>query len=816
MTSGQNHGPAGPAAPLPESPSRDILDRSRATPARLTSMEGRTMNRVYQNGRKQAWIIVVCMLAAIGCADAGSSQVAADQAPIQGWLHWRGPQQNGTSTETNLPQQWEPGGANHRWSIDLPGRGTPVVAQYGDGARVFAWGYRGEKADLVEVLLCLDAQTGRIIWEQSFPDFISDIIYNRYAIGSPTVDPETGNVYLMTSPGLLVALDRDGHPLWQRSMMEAFGRLTFPNGRTGAPSIDGDRVIVNAISTNWGREGPARNRFYAFDKHTGDLIWSSTPGVGPPFLKDSSFCSPVFARHNDRRVFYAGTGCGNVVSVDAETGAPLWRYQLAIGGVNSSVVLHAGNVIAIHGKENVDDTGRGRMVAIRGAAEPGPGAKGPVVLEPSAEIWRNDDLSMFTSSPVIVGDRVYQMTAKGDLVCVDANTGQTLWSKKLGADQLHASPLYADGKLYVPMWHDGLYIVKPTDAGAQILDHVELEGLCIGSPSVWNGHIYVHTTKKLYCFAGAGGSPPALPAPTQAPAERAARVVAVPAEVLLRPGESRAIEVRTSEVEGPGGSNVERGGSWRKFIPPTAKVRVTLDGDFDGHVLTAAPSANRSAGAFAWEHNGRMATIRARILPSPPYDEDFESFETKQTARDGIGFAYPPLAWIGARLKWQIRQVDGNKVLAKTLDRVLFQRSMVFIGHPDDRNYTIAVDVMSDGNRRIMSSAGVVNQRYIIALIGNAQILEVVSNHDRLKTSVPFRWKPKQWYRMKTQVDVGDDGSGVIRAKAWKRDLPEPDAWTIEVTHEHAHRNGAPGLWGFSPQSRFRVYLDNVSVTPSP
>lgn len=764
-------------------------------------------------------------------------QVPDTAEPVTGWLHWRGPSQRGTSHENHLPDRWEPGGAYHLWSIDLPGRGTPVIARYSDGDRAYAWGYRGEKADLVEVLVCLDPDTGRIIWERAFPDFISDIIYDRYSIGSPTVDPDTGHVFLMTTPGLLMAFDRDGRMLWQRSMMEEFGRLTFPNGRTGAPSIEGDLVIVNTISTNWGREGPARNRFYAFDKHTGDLVWSSTPGVGPPFLKDSSFCSPVFESRDSKRLFYAGTGCGNIVCVDARTGDPIWRYQLAIGGVNSSVVLRGDTLIAIHGKENTDDTGRGRMVALRLGAGPPVGEKGPIELGVESELWRNNELSMFTSSPVVVGDRVYQVTVKGELECVDAKSGQILWHQKLGADQLHASPLYADGKLYVPMWHDGLYILRPGPAGAKVLDQIKLEGACLGSPSVWNGRIYVHTTSKLYCFGrtgfGGGGirSGARLPFAEADPTEPA-RLQVVPAEVLMRPRTRQAFRLRALDehgrlVETRSASQVAAKLNWSKFVPPTAKVPVELHADFNQRgELEAGTNARRSSGAFKvtsylWGGGpdgpvARTATFRGRILPSPPYAEDFEAFDLKHTRKDGLKFAYPPLPWIGARLKWEVRdEGDGNKLLAKTLDRWLFQRSMVFIGHADDRDYTVAADVMTDGNRRGMSDVGLVNQRYIIVLRGNGQKIEVNSNIERLAQKAPFSWESKTWYRLKTRVDASEDGSGVVRAKAWPRDSEEPEAWTIEVPVPRVHDNGSPGLYGFSPNIRFAVYMDNISVTPN-
>ena len=164
---------------------------------------------------------------------------------------------------------------------------------------------------------------------------------------------------------------------------------------------------------------------------------------------------------------------------------------------------------------------------------------------------------------------------------------------------------------------------------------------------------------------------------------------------------------------------------------------------------------------------------------------------------------------------WEVRDLNGNKVLRKTLDRVLFQRATTFIGPPEMSSYTISADVMSDGNRRVMSTVGLVNQRYLIALKGNWQQLEVSSNYDRIQVGVPFSWKAGQWYRLKTRVDISKDGIGVIRAKAWLRGEAEPDAWLLEVPHKRPHRNGAPGFFGFSPQAQFPVYVDNLVVQPN-
>ena len=160
--------------------------------------------------------------------------------------------------------------------------------------------------------------------------------------------------------------------------------------------------------------------------------------------------------------------------------------------------------------------------------------------------------------------------------------------------------------------------------------------------------------------------------------------------------------------------------------------------------------------------------------------------------------ARPRSYWLSAGPKWDIRELDGEKVLARVMDNPLFQRAFSLFGTPDMKNYTVQVDIRTDGNRRMMSSAGVYNQRYLIVLKGNHQQLEVSSNMEILKKSVRFRWKAKKWYTLKTRVDVNDDGSGVVRAKVWLRSEPEPKEWTIEATTPHAHKQGSPGIYGFT------------------
>jgi len=727
-----------------------------------------------------------------------------------GWLNWRGPDQNGVSKAAQkLPDSLEIGGPNHRWSYKVRGAGTPVIA---DG-RVYAFGFYGETTDVEETLLCLDVKTGQKIWEYRFRDYLSDTTYNRYAIGAPVVDAETGNVYLESTWGQLMAFSRDGKLLWEHSMMEEYGRLTFPNGRTGSLAIDGPLVITDGITANWGADGPARNRFYAFDKRTGELAWFCTPGIEP---LDSTFATPVFGDLGNQRVMYAGTGCGNIVCVNVRTGEPVWRFRLSQSGVNADVLLAGpGKLIGIHGKENVDATHHGRLVALKIPTEYPAGPK-PLVLGKDAEIWRNDEFVAFSSSPLLVNGRVYSTIATGSLLCADAATGKLIWSEKLAPDQLHASPAYADGKFYVPMHNGTVHVLKDAGEKAQVLSVNKMDSLCLGAPSFYGDSVFIFTKESLNCFGPKSSAPVVPPAVAVAPEAASTapitQIQVVPAEFALSPGQSRKFTVWGLDAAGRRVKPVTNEVTWAKFIPPTALVKSEVDGELKGDTLVTAPAAKMSAGQFQAKWNNLSAVTRGRIVAGFGYKEGFEASVLNQKNEAGEAVGFPPLPWLGARVKWHAIEKDGSKVVTNRLDNILFQRTMNFVGRSDMRNYTVEADVMTDGTRRVMSSVGLVNQRYLIAMVANSRILEISSNHERVKESVPFDAQPNVWYRLKTRVDSDGKGGGWVRAKLWEKSKPEPEKWTMELRQEKLHQQGSPGVFAFSPQALKRVYIDNLSL----
>lgn len=769
---------------------------------------------------------------------------ASALAAVDGWLTWRGPSGMSIAAETGLPNRVDAGEA--LWVKDFPGQSTPVIT----GGRMYINGYEGDGPDLKEVTACIDTATGNVIWSHAESDFLSDTIYVRYATSSPTIDPETGTIFALHTQGILMAFSPEGKLLWRHSMMEEFGRLTFPNSRTASPVVDRELVITRGVTSSWGAHGAAGDRFYAFDKKTGELVWSSAPGERP---QDNTFSQPWLDFWDGKRVLYSAGGDSTLLAINARTGEPLWRFPFAKagakGGINAALIRIGDTLIATHESENIDSSEIGRMAAFRiprpDEVKP-PNTTTPQVLEGrNFEVWRNG-IGSLSSSPVLADGIIYEVNGLGEVCGIDAKTGVVLWRKKLGVEQRQSTPLYANGFLYVALYtaqkdakdteatsaenvsNGELIVLKPSRDGIQEVSRTTLTGRCFGSPVGYAGQLFVQTDKKLYAF-GRGGAKPAGPKEVTWPAPGpATQLQAIPYEFLMRPGTTQSFRLRLLDANGFTVSEKvdPKTVKWESYVPPTALVRAFARGNFNAQgELVAEPSPMPSAGQYratlrTAEGREISGYVKGRILPALPLKFDFQNFaltnKTTNTMEPPTAFAYPPLSWNSARFRFEVRakDLDGgtNQALIKTIENKLFQRGQIFFGAPDSSNYTVEADVLSEGNRRKMSEVGVINQRYAIILKGNSQEIEINSNQERIKIAKRFNWMPNMWYRLKSRVELQPDGSAIVRGKAWKKGDPEPDAWNIEFTHKSGHRQGSPGLFGFAPQDQL-VAIDNISVT---
>ena len=405
------------------------------------------------------------------------------------WPEWRGPARDGKSSETGLPCNWSVTGEHLLWKAPYGGRSGPIVL----GNHVYLQDSAGQGADLQERVLCVDTDTGKLLWEYRFNVYLSDVPPHRVGWASPVGDPITGNVYALGVGGVLLGLTRDGKLIWERSLAEEFGLVTTHGGRTVSPVIEGDLIIVSGITTGWGNQAKATHRFLAFDKNTGQTVWVSSPG-GRPF--DTTYAPPIAAVINGLRLLIAGGSDGAVHALKPQTGQPVWKYEMSKRGINTGAVLKDNWAIVSHSEENFDSVEMGLLAAIDATA------KGPVGKDQIK--WTVKGFQGGYSSPVIDGNRIYQIDNGANLYAFDFATGKQLWIQNLGTIQ-KSSPVFADGKLYVGTENGKFFILKPGEKGCDILD-VDLLGTeespeaILGSVAISNGRIYLVSSNALYCI----------------------------------------------------------------------------------------------------------------------------------------------------------------------------------------------------------------------------------------------------------------------------------------------------------------------------
>ena len=723
-----------------------------------------------------------CLAAAIV---AGAIAVAG----ASDWPEWRGPTRDGRSSETNLPSKWSPSGDNLAWRVPIGSRSSPVAF----GNRLYLNTPTGDIANTQERLVALDAETGKVVWERRFSLYLSDVPQHRSSWAAPAVDPETGNIYLFTVAAQLICVAPDGKILWDRSLPDEYGAVTTHGGRTTSPIVEGDKVILNALILAWGDLNRTGNRYFAFDKRTGQTVWISSPQSRH---YDTNYSTPVVATIDGTRALVVGGTDGAYHALKVNTGEKLWSIEVSKRAILNSPVVRDNVAYITHGEENIDTTEMG-MIAAVDASKTG-------TLGADAFKWRTRGFLPTYASPVMDGERLYTVDNSAIVGAFDLKTGVRLWEKTLGTLQ-KGSPVLADGKLYVGTENGKFFILRPSATGVEVLDE-DLLGTAqapepiIASPIVADGRVYVTSMDATYAIgkrvarrAGSTGSMGSTGSAGSTAAPTAVQVF--PLESVLSPGQTVTLKARLFDARG-------------NFIreEPAAQWAVDqLSGAVDAKGVYTAPAQGSSAGFVKATVAGLSGMARVRVIEPLPWSFDFENATAEA----------PPAWWTGAPGKVFQRTVEGaGKVLVRPRDDTVGRRSKVFLGLPNAAGYTIEADVRGREMRRQRGDIGLINERYGLVLFGNGQKLELHpwQAADEMTVRVPFAWEADKWYRMKLRVDHQADGTARVRGKVWLATDPEPAAWTVEKIDKIPHRMGSPGLYADGISD---MYFDNIKVSKS-
>ena len=308
----------------------------------------------------------------------------------QDWTQWRGINRDGKVEGFNTPDKW-PSELKKEWQIKVGyGDATPALVK----GKLYIFTRIGSN----EVLQCLDASSGKQIWETSYPadEVTGPAARHPGPRSTPTVSD--GKVVIIGATGIISCIDAaSGELLWRNNEYENI----VPAYYTGMSPI----ILENKYVAHLG--GLDRSAVIAFDLNTGKTLWKYE-GVAP------AYGSPDEMLFDNEKIVVLQTG-SKLLGLSMDNGKQLWEIPTPPESryYNSSSPIIEGHRIFYsgqgHGTGAITISKEGNSYSIN-------------------ELWRNTEYGTNYNTPVLKDGYLYGLNERGYLFCLDASDGNTAWA----------------------------------------------------------------------------------------------------------------------------------------------------------------------------------------------------------------------------------------------------------------------------------------------------------------------------------------------------------------------------------------------------
>jgi outer membrane protein assembly factor BamB len=408
----------------------------------------------------------------------------SEPSRAENWPQWRGAKLDGISGETGIPWRWSKT-ENVLWRLPLPGPGGATPAIWND--RMFVTSVDGK--DLV--LLCVST-SGNQLWKQKVSTGNRNVRNDEGNYASPSPSTDGKHVWTFMGTGDLACYTMDGKPVWAFNVEDRYGKLEIQFGMTSTPVLDGEKLYLQLIH-GARRSSGQKAVVFAVDKNTGKEVWKqSRPSDAEDECKHS-YASPVLYR-DDKREFLLTHGADYVIAHDLAGGRELWRC----GSLNpkddyENTLRFVASPVAVPGLIVVPSAKNRGVLGLR------PDLTGDLSENKEAFVWRRGSKTPDVPSPLVKDDIVYLCREQGTLIAMDAKTGKDLYEKRLSNARHRASPVYADGRIYVT-GRDGAINVVKHGRTFELLATNKMGEEMSSSPAISGGRIYLRTFNALYAI----------------------------------------------------------------------------------------------------------------------------------------------------------------------------------------------------------------------------------------------------------------------------------------------------------------------------
>ncbi|OYW22338.1 MAG: pyrrolo-quinoline quinone [Planctomycetales bacterium 12-60-4] len=395
------------------------------------------------------------------CAVALAFLLVSEWLPAADWPEFRGPTQQGHSTETGLPVNWSE--AEHiAWKTDIAGLGWSSASIVGSQIWLTTALDDGHSLRALQ----LNLTTGKI--EQDIEVFALDDpgpVHKKNSHASPTALIEDGRVYLHYGKHGTACLTTDGEIVWKTQL-----EYNHRHGPGGSPVVFQNLLIINC-------DGTDTQYVVALDKTTGKEVWKQLRGEA-----SMAYSTPTLVNVDGQPQLIS---CGGewTMAYEPASGKELWRFRYPKGYSNVPRPVTAFGMTYVSSCYN---TATLYALKLGGSGD----------LTESSVAWQITKGAPRNSSPLVVGDEFYMVSDNGIITCLDAKTGEQHWQERLGGD-CSASPLFADGRIYITN-ETGMTKVIATGKEYRELANNELPGRTLASLATADGAIFLRTDAALY------------------------------------------------------------------------------------------------------------------------------------------------------------------------------------------------------------------------------------------------------------------------------------------------------------------------------
>ncbi len=388
------------------------------------------------------------------------------------WPEFRGPTDQGIYADGPLPTEWSDV-KNVAWKQALPGKGwsSPITA----AGRVYLTAavpveMDGKAGELSLQALCLDGQTGAILWSKEVfherPSAPKPHSKNSHASATPLVHGD--RLYVHFGHMGTACLDLDGKAIWKNNDLHYLP----VHGNGGSPVLVDGALIFSC-------DGSDKRFVVALDAGDGHVLWKKERTEHPQ--KGFSFGTPLVITV-DGHPQVVSQGSNVVAAYDPKNGEEIWRVRYEGYSVVPRPVFGNGLLYVCTGFDSP------KLLAIR------PDGRGDVTDTHVA--WTITKNAPNSPSPLLLGDELYMVSDRGVVNCLDAKTGEEIWHENVhGA--FSASPIAADGKIYF-LSEEGVGIVLKAGRKFDETARNPIKEKTLASYGVLDGSLLIRTETSLY------------------------------------------------------------------------------------------------------------------------------------------------------------------------------------------------------------------------------------------------------------------------------------------------------------------------------